>query len=174
MADTCKVSGCVYPMKTNNLCNRHYRLLRVTGELVVSDSETMTMDVSPCQIEGCRRNALSKDMCQLHYNRKVRFGDPNLSRDPQKPEPSLDEKFWSKVEKTDGCWLWTGMKDDYGKGRFGYEGKPRTAHGYSYMRHHELSEPLGKGVLLHQTCGEPSCVRPEHLVRITPESAASS
>ena len=169
----CLVSGCANPNSKRKLCNKHYRILRETGEVVVSGSETLTIKVSPCQIEGCDRTAQAKGMCMLHYGRDYHFGDARLTSDPENPEPTVDERFWTKVKKTDGCWLWTGTTDDFGKGRFTFEdGKPRSAHRYSYMKHHNQSEPLPKRVLLRQTCGEPSCVRPDHL-KLASEIAAT-
>lgn len=29
---------------------------------------------------------------------------------PQKALANLEERFWARVQKTDGCWLWTGAK----------------------------------------------------------------
>lgn len=30
---------------------------------------------------------------------------------------SLEERFWLKVQKSDGCWLWTGSRKDRGYGK---------------------------------------------------------
>src|SRR5208337_1422509 len=30
----------------------------------------------------------------------------------------VKERFWSKVQKTSGCWLWTGWKNNHGYGVF--------------------------------------------------------
>jgi hypothetical protein len=77
----------------------------------------------------------------------------------------LDERFWSKVRKTDGCWLWVGAHDDNGYGRLG---KPYGADGPSYVPAHRLSWILNRGPIppgahiLHR-CDVRECVRPEHL-----------
>lgn len=69
-------------------------------------------------------------------------------------------RFWSFVEKTDGCWNWTGAKDGDGYGYISVTGKGVRAHRYS------LAMAVGKGppgsLALH-SCDNPTCVRPDHL-----------
>jgi hypothetical protein len=70
---------------------------------------------------------------------------------------ALVDRFWAKVEKTAGCWLWTASKDRQGYGYFDH-GK---AHRFSYVLHYGLIS-TAKPCVLHR-CDNPSCVRPEHL-----------
>lgn len=73
---------------------------------------------------------------------------------------STDDRFWAKVNKTDGCWLWTACTNWAGYGKF-YDGNSLTAaHRYSYLLHNgQISD--GQFVLHH--CDTPACVRPDHL-----------
>lgn len=73
----------------------------------------------------------------------------------------IEERFWEKVEKTDGCWLWLGYSDKLGYGRLGSEdGPPIRAHRFSY----ELNVgPIPEGMVLDHLCSTSSCVRPDHL-----------
>lgn len=163
MSDNCKVVRCKKPYSKRKLCNHHYRILRESGSLQVSSSETMVVPTTPCSIEDCTKTTVGRGLCSRHYGRNYKFGDPLLSRDPSIPEKTDDERFWEKVDKSGDCWLWLGAVDEWGKGKFTYDGKLRMAHRYAYTRHHDVK--LTKGELIRQLCKEPSCVRPEHLAR---------
>jgi len=70
------------------------------------------------------------------------------------------ERFWVKVAKGDGCWLWQAAKGRRGYGVFQLDGRARKAHQVAY----ELSVgPIPSGKILLHVCDEPSCVRPSHL-----------
>lgn len=68
------------------------------------------------------------------------------------------ERFWSKVKKTDSCWLWT-AKTDGGYGRFWYEGRLVGAHRFSWLLANDEMPSLH---VLHK-CDNPLCVNPDHL-----------
>lgn len=74
--------------------------------------------------------------------------------------PPIEERFWAKVNKTDGCWFWTGGKDGDGYGGFWLEGKPISAHRYSYQLN---IGPIPNKLLVLHTCDIPACVNPAHL-----------
>ena len=75
----------------------------------------------------------------------------------RRPGPVLD-RFWSKVEKSNGCWLWRGAADPRGYGFFWVNGKQIGAHRFS------LSLKLGRLPLQAcHSCDVPACVNPDHL-----------
>lgn len=80
------------------------------------------------------------------------------------------ERFWSRVNKTDTCWLWTGAKLPHGYGHFVAGSKKngtRTdwrAHRWSYV---QINGPIPKGLELDHLCRIPQCVRPDHLEAVT-------
>jgi hypothetical protein len=70
------------------------------------------------------------------------------------------ERFWAKVSKSDGCWLWTGSRNDRGYGNFNNNGRTVQAHRLSY----ELAMgPIPKGMNVCHRCDSPGCVNPDHL-----------
>lgn len=42
---------------------------------------------------------------------------------------SVHQRFWEKVDKSDGCWLWTGATTN-GYGEFWYDGERRKQKAY--------------------------------------------
>lgn len=74
---------------------------------------------------------------------------------------SVDERFWAKVEKTVGCWLWSGAKTKAGYGQINVDGVPIYAHRLSWEMNHGRKIPHGMQVC--HRCDTPACVRPDHL-----------
>lgn len=73
---------------------------------------------------------------------------------------SLEERFWSKVEKGDGCWEWAACKNSTGYGRFRVNGHTEFAHRVSWTLAHG---PIPDGLFVCHHCDNPSCVRSDHL-----------
>jgi len=70
------------------------------------------------------------------------------------------ERFWAKVQKSDGCWLWTASTDGKGYGKMLVDGGLQQAHRISWQLHTGISP--GALDVCH-TCDNPPCVRPDHL-----------
>ena len=71
----------------------------------------------------------------------------------------ISERFWAKVEKTDHCWLWTGVLSR-GYGQISDSPRMRQAHRVSW----ELAfGPIPLGLFICHACDVKNCVRPDHL-----------
>lgn len=73
---------------------------------------------------------------------------------------TLPDRFWSKVEKTKTCWIWTASKDRHGYGHFWHEGRLRLVHRLIYET---LVGPIPEGKVIDHICHTRHCLRPDHL-----------
>jgi hypothetical protein len=69
------------------------------------------------------------------------------------------DRFWSKVDASGDCWLWTAAKARFGYGYF-YDGKPALAHRVAFAR---ARGPIPAGLCVLHRCDNPPCVNPDHL-----------
>jgi len=118
-----------------------------------------------CSIVDCHDSVRSRGWCYAHYTRWKRHGDPNgggprlLSRNV-----STAWRFWSKVEFTDTCWLWTACKWSNGYASFSQDGRRTLGHRYAYEF---CVGPIPAGLKLDHTCRVKHCVSPDHLEPVT-------
>jgi hypothetical protein len=73
----------------------------------------------------------------------------------------MDQAFWAQVDRTSGCWLWTGPKNNHGYGRVG----PNLyVHRLAYE---QLVGQIPDGLQLDHLCNVRHCVNPAHLEPVT-------
>lgn len=74
-------------------------------------------------------------------------------------DPTVEERFWHCVQRSEGCWLWTGPTSS-SYGALINDGRQEYAHRLSWVIHGgELPDDLW---VLHK-CDTPLCVRFDHL-----------
>ena len=74
------------------------------------------------------------------------------------------QRFWSKIEFTDTCWLWTAGLFANGYGAFRSGTKHVKAHRYAYEF---CVGPIPEGLTIDHLCRTRSCVLSDHLEPVT-------
>lgn len=118
-----------------------------------------------CEIDGCEEPVRARGMCNVHYRRLLRTGDPNTVKIIHGDTVA---RFLSKVDKNGpfDCWIWTGHTNDWGYGVLGVGGNQnQLAHRWSYEHH---IAPIPDGLVIDHLCRVRNCVNPAHLEPVTP------
>ena len=77
------------------------------------------------------------------------------------PRTPITERFWSKVEKGDGCWLWRGAIGSHGRyGQFNVVNRSRPSHRVAWEL---VNGPIPAGLYVLHRCDVGLCVNPAHL-----------
>lgn len=69
-------------------------------------------------------------------------------------------RFWSKVSKTQSCWVWTASKNADGYGSFAISRVTHRAHRVAWIL---TNGEIPDGLQVLHRCDNPSCVNPDHL-----------
>lgn len=111
---------------------------------------------SHCTIPNCPSRCLARDWCSKHYQRWRKHGD-SLGR-------SDAERFWSKVQFTESCWLWANVSSStYAKF---WLGDKRTVYAHRWAYEFCVGA-IPEELTLDHLCRTPRCVRPDHLEAVS-------
>ena len=113
-----------------------------------------------CEVEGCGSTSRTKGLCQKHYLRRWRGGDPHT---PGLRDLSPEERFRSNLTPQDpvtGCIEWARCCNKDGYGQINLGGRVIGAHRFAY----ELKYgPIPEGMKICHTCDNPPCCNNDHL-----------
>lgn len=155
----CSVDGCELFAKSKGLCGKHYQRMNIHGS--TDDYLGCQVVRRVCSVDGCGKPFEARGLCEKHYARFKKYGTPEDGRGTHAP---VEVRFWRYVDKSDGCWLWTGKslnKKGYGQIQIGGQGtKHILAHRLSYEIH---CGPIPDGMVVMHSCDNPGCVNPDHL-----------
>ena len=121
-------------------------------------SAPMPRHHTSCSVSICPRPSLARGWCRRHYKAWAKHGDPL-----HHPSTPL-ERFVSKVQFTDTCWLWTAHLNNRGYGTFWNGRDTEYAHRWSYKL---FVGEIPAGLQLDHLCRTHNCVRPDHLEPVT-------
>jgi len=80
------------------------------------------------------------------------------------------DRFFSKVNKTETCWLWTGSNNIDGYGIITFQKNRYLSHRFSWLL---AGNAIPEGHLIRHKCRNRHCVNPEHLETGTHQQNAS-
>lgn len=119
--------------------------------------------MAECSIPGCGSRMKCRQMCDAHYKRWRRTGDPAPSQ-PIQIRGDVEGRFWSKVDKSGDCWIWRGSRASLGYGQFPIGKRMTLAHRIAYTF---IRGSIPDGLVLDHLCQNTSCVNPDHLDPVT-------
>lgn len=157
---TCTFEGCGRPLRSQGLCEPHYRQLIRRGYLSpIQPRKTRAPALVGCSIGGCDTTGpITRGWCPKHYSRWRTHGDPLMLA-----WGTAEDRFWSNVAiaGADDCWLWTSpWVNEGGYGLLGIDGKSVLAHRFSWELH---NGPIPDGLCVLHRCDNPACCNPAHL-----------
>ena len=119
-------------------------------------------------MDGCTNVQHGKGVCRPHYMKCWR-GQLDWPEYTRPPEPTVEQRFWQKVDKRqpDECWPWMASMLRNGYGQFDHT----TAHRFAMTA---SGFDVGPDEVVDHLCRNRGCVNPAHLVAVRQGSRADA
>lgn len=93
---TCKIEGCLNPIKARGLCIKHYTRLIRRGNPNIDRVKKVKVK---CHVDGCEKTADARGYCHSHYSRYMRYGDPlHIGCERHKMLKSPEYRVWQAMK----------------------------------------------------------------------------
>lgn len=118
-----------------------------------------------CIVSDCTRDDInSRDLCNMHYARYRRHGDPLGGKARIKSDPA--KALLIRSVDSGSCRVWTGAhtRNGYGVLRVGASNK--LAHRFAYE---QANGPVPPGLVIDHMCHNRACINIGHLRTVTPK-----
>jgi len=118
------------------------------------------MEKKLCAFDGCGKPSRTRGFCQGHYCQFKKGQELRPIAKRMRGAP-IEERFMSKLVKTDSCWEWISRKDAKGYGRFTWsDGREFTAHRAAFLL---FKGEIPADLTVDHICQNTSCANPGHL-----------
>ena len=139
--------------------------------LVIDHTCGMKFCVNPCHLRLCTKaeNNSVEHIRGGEYILQDRREEYNRLQEIRKSLKRNTHRifgdFWSRVEKTETCWIYKAHLDSDGYGIYTSGVKTHKAHRYAYE---ELVGGIPEGLVIDHLCRNRACVNPKHMEPVTP------
>lgn len=118
--------------------------------------------MAKCSFELCGKTIKSRGLCDGHYRQILRGEKLRTLRTASLG--TLEERVFTRTDRSGDCWVWTGGLDHYGYGSIRFGGKTLKTHRVAYESAFGAIPP---GLVIDHKCHTRSCIRPDHLQAVT-------
>lgn len=154
------------PKATEDRASEVSKALKLPRISSVSDNECSVSNPNRIQTQPAGKvSCLNCGGLFWPDNSRAKFCDHDCYSSWRSARVPFVDRFWSKVNKTETCWLWTGATRGNGYGfiadrRVNGRQVRHMAHRFSWSLVHGA---IPAGIFVCHHCDVPACVNPSHL-----------